>query len=445
MESVASPPITTFSQSRIFQLLARKSCATLQSNAFARDRFELSHISSKMRAAYLSITVAFKALKSHCSLYSGSRPYLGKNQQLNITMNSSLSCVKRSLLILIASISSISTAAEYPPNIDYGQQGDFITKRGTERGRTAILQTMGPILLNLPEKPGTSADNIALRNVDTAWDLQDLSNPRLIGEINCDANGNNCDAGQGIHAHGVYTRFVGGQGYLLGNFGWQGGRFAFYDPAQPTLREQIRRTGATGSTVGFGGFYSGMTSGFNAKDFWIYNTEVMSHQQLLTDSSRQMNQTEIEKLNRLGIADQHPAWKGAHVSDAWDHLGLTGVTGFSFFSGNLMLTASDQQNTGLAIYDIANLDSNTQPTLLSVFNPVLTQPNDSPVGIGGYWVEPYGANKVVYSARSGSNRDYPAMYIVDFEDPRNPELTCELYFDQDRSTGKRCQPYFNSE
>jgi len=321
-------------------------------------------------------------------------------------------------MILAAGFCSVSTAADYPANIDYGQQGDFITKRGVERGRTAILQTVGPILLNLPEKPGTSADNINLRNVDTAWNLQNLLNPTLIGEINCDANGNNCNAGQAVHAHGVYTRFVNGQGYLYGNLGWQEGRFAYYDPSQPTLRDQVRRTSNTGSAVAFGGEYSSQTSQFNAKDFWVYNTEVLSHQQLITEASREMSPAEIDKLSRLGISDQYPVWKGAHASDVWDHLGLTGVTGFSFFSGSLMITASDQQNTGLAIYDIANLDSNTKPTLL----------------IGGYWVEPYGANKVVYSARSGSTRNYPAMYVVDFEDPRNPKLTCELYFDQDRNT-----------
>jgi len=223
--------------------------------------------------------------------------------------------MRRVLLILAAGLCSVSTAAEYPPNIDYGQQGDFITKRGTERGRTAILQTVGPILLNLPEKPGTSADNITLRNVDTAWNLQDLLNPTLISEINCDANGNNCNAGQGVHAHGVYTRFVNGQGYLYGNFGWQEGRFAYYDPSQTTLKGQVQRTSDTGSTVGFGGEYSSLTSNFNAKDFWVYNTEVLSHQQLLTDTSKQMSQAEINKLNQLGISDQFPVWKGSHASD----------------------------------------------------------------------------------------------------------------------------------
>ena len=112
----------------------------------------------------------------------------------------------------------------------------------------------------------------------------------------------------------------------------------------------------------------------------------------------------------------------------WDHLGLTGVTGFPFWQGNLLVVASDQQNTGLAIYDTAGYKNGQIPELLSVFNPTLAEPNGNPVGIGGYWVEPYGTHKMVWAARENSRRIHPAFYVVDFLDPRNPRLTCEIYF-----------------
>ena len=75
----------------------------------------------------------------------------------------------------------LALAADYPPNIDYGDLGDFIVKRGTEHGRTADLTPIGPILINFPEAPGSSS--VAIEELifrDTAWDLSDLTNPTLI-------------------------------------------------------------------------------------------------------------------------------------------------------------------------------------------------------------------------------------------------------------------------
>ncbi len=327
-----------------------------------------------------------------------------------------------------------SYAAEYPPNIDYGQQGDFIAKRGVDRGRTAILAPIGPILLNLPESPGSSAKNVDLSVIDTAWNLEDLTNPQLIGPFNCDNNGNNCTNGHGIHAHGVYTRFVNGRGYLRGNFRYQEGGFAFYDPSQPSLSQQIRRSENIGNQVSRGLGYGALTSRYTANDYWSYNPDQLDDPQLLTSFGSNMTPAEQAKIAALGYANELPVWLGNHESDVWDHVQLTGVTGFPIFSGNLMVFASDQLNTGMAIYDLSNMDSNNPPELLSIFKPELTEPGGRNVGLGGYWVEPYGGNKVAFLNRRNSSRDYPAFYIVDFTDPRDPELTCELYFDQDETS-----------
>ena len=78
--------------------------------------------------------------------------------------------------------STLLFAADYPPNIDYGEQGDFLAKRGEDRGRTSMLNLSGPILINNPEPPGSSTIGITPAFTDSAWDLSDLRNPQLISE-----------------------------------------------------------------------------------------------------------------------------------------------------------------------------------------------------------------------------------------------------------------------
>ena len=65
-----------------------------------------------------------------------------------------------------------------------------------------------------------------------------------------------------------------------------------------------------------------------------------------------------------------------------------------------MVVASDQQSTGIAIYDASGLKQNIQPRLLSTFNVQNPEPDGNRIGIGGYWMEPYGANKMVWAARA---------------------------------------------
>ena len=369
-------------------------------------------------------------------------------------------------LLLQLALAPNSQAANYPPNNDYGQKGDFLVKRGVEKGRTAILATLGPLLINLPEGPGSSAvglipeggDDVAWRQqnvTDTSWNLENLLDPQLITEINCDPNGENCGASMGLLAHGVYTRFVDGIGYLASGFRWQEGGIAYYDPTEPNLEDQIKRTTSISRptdlnpegfnkkmSIGLG--YGAMTSPFSTQQYWDYGNAVLDDKYILTRYldgllPPQEDRDKVQRLKDQGFIgeDEIPDWRGEHVSDVWDHLTLTGVTGFPTFSGNLMIMASDQQNTGMAIYDISGLTKNTAPRLLSIFKPQLVEPNGNPIGLGGYWNEPYGANKMVFAARSTTtfNRDYPAFYVVDFTDPVNPFLSCEVYFDQDREDG----------
>ncbi len=333
---------------------------------------------------------------------------------------------RTSFIILYSFIHATSHAADYPPNIDYGNQGDFIAKRGVTHGRTANLTPIGPILLNMPEGPGSSdGGGVSLELYNTAWDLSDLTNPTLIDRISLGLT-------QPIGAHGTTYHFDDAYAYLF-TFGTEvgelGGSHVRFDPNGASSLEQLVPTdsydlepdyyssGFAGEPIG----YSMMTSPYNNRAYWEYGFDPSGLY-------------EIRNSVTFDTDPSNPApWSGTLMT-AWDHLGNTGVTGFTAYLGELMVVASEQQSTGLAIYNVAGLKAGGTPQLISTFQPTLTEPSGNNIGIGGYWLEPYGANKMVWAARQREVtplRTHPAMYVVDFTDPLNPTLTCELYFDRD--------------
>lgn len=320
-------------------------------------------------------------------------------------------------------------AADYPPNIDYGDEGDFVARVAVEQGRAAMISTAGPILIANPILPGSSRTGVDENFTDTSWDLSDLTNPTLIQMQNCFED--KCYLGGGPHFHSHLTSYHDGKAYLNSGRWWQFGTGGWlrYDPDAETSIEQMvysrdplgdDRT-QHGVELGEPWRYSHLTSPYDSVDYWEYNFNPSGAYQLRsTDRSH------------------------GTVFAEWDHAGLTGVTGFPIFSGNLLIFVSDQQQTGMAIYDISGLGEGETPRLISRYNPVLNTPDpiypwadDPDERLGGYWVEPYGANKVVWGARrrgTAPSREYPSLYIVDFTDPVNPQLTCELYFDRDGTT-----------
>lgn len=318
--------------------------------------------------------------------------------------------------MLSACLSNPLYAASYPDNIDYGSQGDFVAKRGTEFGRTADLNLVGPILVNLPEAPGSTSNGIPWRAEDTIWDLSDLTNPTLIRSLTCDT----CFLGSPIFAHATVIRFDNDDAYLYTRNGSpaEDGDHITYNPAGLTSNEQ-----AVSKNLNWGFdpmSYPMLFSPYHLRRWWDYGDNPAGLQ-WIRDPSRLLPEGEEER------------WLGEYFV-SWDHLGLTGVTGFAAWLGNLVVMASDQQSTGMAIYDVSGFKQGIAPRLLSTYQPTLTEPDGNQVGIGGYWVEPYGTNKMVWGARQRGTtpeRHYPGMFVVDFTDPTNPELTCELYFNQD--------------
>ena len=309
----------------------------------------------------------------------------------------------------VASSQGAPRLMDYPPNQDYGQQGDFIAHRARDAGRSAIIGTIGPALLLLPESPGSSDAHVTLQNWDSSWDMSNPLDPEFVRYVNCYEG--TCRNGQGIHAHAFHTNFYNGEAYLWSNNYWQLGNSHTYDP---TTGDTVPASPPWQQTAGR------LYAPFIIDDFWSYGAPF---------------DNEVTLYYTL---ESGPDWRGRPIA-TWNHLGTTGVTGFFSFIGDLMIVSSDQASTGMAIYSMNGwqngINGSFTPQLLSVYQPTLLEPDSSTVGLGGYWAEPYGANKMVWSARRNSSvgRDYPAMYVVDFSDPLNPALTCELYFNQDTS------------
>lgn len=319
-------------------------------------------------------------------------------------------------------LTNTAWSASYPPNTDYGSQGDFLAKRGTEFGRTADLAVIGPILINQPEAPGSTSTGVQYRFEDTAWDLSDLTNPTMIRSMTCPT----CFAGQPINAHGTVTRFANDDAYLLTPAGIGGlGQYSQFDPAGQTSLDQLVPADGPWNHIPLD--YSMLTSRYVSRMYWDYGFDP-SGLHWIRDPSRPLVWDPNNPTN--------PTWLGEFVAE-WDHLGLTGVTGFASWLGDLYVVASDQQSTGLAVYDVSRLSQGRRPHLLSVLQPTLTEPDGNTVGIGGYWMEPYGANKMVWAARERTDltpsRTHPALFVADFSDPQNPRLTCAIYFDRDRN------------
>lgn len=356
--------------------------------------------------------------------------------------------------ILLLCITSHTLAVDYPVNRDYGNKGDFMSKHGTEFGRTAILMPVGPMLINLPEAPGTTSDTfldpetgepidgVASNNRarDTAWDLSDLTNPTLFRQLTCDTD--DCNPGQPISAHATVVRFDETLGPLL--YGRNSGNLSHH----PDLIGTEGELNPNDNYYSWGYepiSYLHMTAPYYARKYWQYDYDNQGLF-MIRDTSKPLdvvgpiNRWTVEgipELEELFGPTNLGVWLGEPII-SWDHLSLTGVTGFSTWLGNLLVVSSDQQSTGMAIYDVSGFKEGRAPRLLSEFKDMRTEPDGNEVGVGGYWVEAYGASKMVFSARARDGvdvprRENPSLFIMDFLDPENPYVSCEIFFEQDKN------------
>jgi len=340
-------------------------------------------------------------------------------------------------LLIAAFFTSAVFAADYPPNIDYGDRGDFLAKRATENGRAAVIMPIGPVVVNQPERPGSSSTGIEggrdLKN--SYWDLSDLTNPTLIEPIWCSQNPDvDCFHSMPIGAHGTIIRIddANDEAYLYEPAHFSG-RWTTFDPDGATSELQMGKLNLDKETHGTIGAYEALTTPWIMQLHWTYGEPpITTYADGSTTGNYQIRDPRFfdDLLNPVSIS------RGPLFVE-WDHLGDTGVTGFPIWLGQHLVYASDQAQTGLAIYDMRGYKDGVEPTLLSLFNQELNKPtpnNGITERIGGYWMETYGTDKIIFAARRISapvEREFASMYIVDISDKRNPVLSCEIYFDQD--------------
>lgn len=273
-----------------------------------------------------------------------------------------------------------------------------------EQGRTAIIAWHGDRIVSVPEAPGSQfGADVNMRVVD----INDPTNPQVT-ILPAHASG--------FHAHGYFHSgnhlYVGphclntaltpctGSGDVWGDSLRIGGAGAAIGGSQ--LRRASIETD-TGLPIG-GIDKSGAQSPWGVRDFWTYN-DVSGNTFLAV--RRNLAQWIYDWGN--GGAPTGPA-----IYASWDHLAETGVIGFPFIMGNILIFASDQSGTGVAAYDISDP---TNPVLLDVLK------DENP---GGYWPEVYG-HYIFFPRRDGEGGtgSSAGFMVVDFSDPTDLRVVAD--------------------
>jgi hypothetical protein len=303
-------------------------------------------------------------------------------------------------LALVASIAS----AQGFPNIARTEGELLAGPIAPEQGRTAIIAWHGDRIVTVPEAPGSQPGaDVQMRVVNIA----DPENPQVT-HLPVHASG--------FHAHGYFHYgdylYVGPhcmtadlQPCDTGTPIW-GNALRIGGPGMAIGDSQLRRSDIESSGgLPVGGIdKSGAQSPWGVRDFWTYNS--------------------VEGNTFLGVRRSLASYiydwpnggtpNGPAVTATWDHLGETGVIGFPFIMGNILIYAADMTGTGVAAYDISDLSN---PILLDVLR------EENP---GGYWPEVYG-HYVFFPRRDGEGGagSSAGFMVVDFEDPTNLRVVAD--------------------
>ena len=299
---------------------------------------------------------------------------------------------------------AVSTTAQGFPNVAR-TPGDLLAGPiAPEQGRTAIVAWHGEHIVSVPEAPGSQPGaDLRIRVVD----IQDLdSTGPAVTLYPASASG--------FHAHGYFKSgpylYVGP--HCLGDAldpcdntyphdVWKDA-FRIGGPDTPIGTSNLQRADIGDQQALPLGSYqrAGAQSPWGLNDFWTYNA-VGGDMWLAV----RRNGDWVYDWNNGG------ATTGPAIKATWDHLGLTGVTGFPFIMGNILIVASDQAGTGVATYDISDLSN---PILLDV----LKEGNP-----GGYWPEIY-SHYIFFPRRHGEGGvgSRAGYMVVDFEDPTDLKI-----------------------
>lgn len=286
------------------------------------------------------------------------------------------------LLASALTLSSFGVQADFP-NQANSDPGKIISKSHPQLGRLTTIDILGDYIIAIPEQPSSpdGADFLV-----RAIDISDPKNPRTVATFG--------ETRHPVLAHGTYKR---GNELYIG--GWPTDAIILEDDGSLTHgRWSGWRVTDFGKTGG--------SHPWAVKHWWSYN-EVSGNATI--------------KINNQQVAE-------------WDHLGQTGVIGFPTVMGNILLYGSDQSFSGAAAYDISDP---TNPVLLDVLklpdvHPTLKDSKwvngqrvetDLSYGLGGYWYEVH-SHYMVFARRL----DNPGVQIVDFSDPTNLRLHCDVLF-----------------
>ncbi len=273
-----------------------------------------------------------------------------------------------------------------------------------EQGRTAIIAWHGDHIVTVPEAPGSQPGaDVNMRVVD----ISDPTNPTVtmlpahttgfhahayfhygeylyVGPHCLDAGLNPCSGTGNIWADSLR---IGGPGAAIGT---------------STLTRASMESDA-GLAIG-GVNRSGTQSPWGAEDFWTYSP-------VGGDTFLAVRREPGDWIYDWGNGG---ARTGPAILSTWDHLGETGVIGFPFIMGNILIYAADMTGTGVCTYDISDPEN---PVLLDVLK------EENP---GGYWPEVYG-HYIFFPRRDneGGPGSDAGFMVVDFSDPTDLRVVAD--------------------
>ncbi len=274
-----------------------------------------------------------------------------------------------------------------------------------EQGRTAIVAWHGERIVSVPEPPGSQP------GADVDMRIVDISDIDLMTDWTDDSHiqVTHIPAGTGgFNSHGYFKSgpylYVGGH-CLSGDLSECDGSDNQYrdsfviNGTGPTFANSNLSRASMQDDNGLAiGTYSrsGAQSPWGVRMWWSYG-DVEGDAWL--GVRRDPNDYLHDWTN--GGAPTGPA-----LQSTWDHLSDTGVIGFPFIMGNILIYASDQTGTGVATYDISDP---TNPVLLDVLK------EENP---GGYWPEIYGSY-IFFPRRNneGGPGSQSGFMVVDYSDP----------------------------
>lgn len=278
------------------------------------------------------------------------------------------------LFCLLIALTSIAHGAGFP-NINRPTAGALLTpsRVAATDGRTAVIAWHNGLVYTAPESPGSAPGSDVQARV---WDFANPASPQVVEVLGT--------SHQPVNAHGYFYR--NNQLIIGNNFP---APMSFYATAtygvntRGAFAEMHPQRGVGTRGTMFHPFIVGPT-------YWVYNDYVAN--------------AYIHRRNT-----QTGQWQNFAT---WDHLALTGVIGHPMIVGNLLIMASDQSRTGLAIYDISDLNN---PVLLSTLTDG---------GPGGYWPSLWGGGGRLYAVwpyRRDFNEGHMGFRMVDITDPTDPQ------------------------